>query len=87
MLLCLLILNLISFSLMYIDKQRAIKGEWRISEKALFTSAICLGAYGSWIGMNYFHHKTKHLKFRVFIPLLVIIESLILFQMYSEGWF
>ena len=72
---------------MYIDKKKAIKREWRISEKALFISAICFGAYGAWIGMNCFHHKTKHLKFRVFIPLLIMIESLILFQMYSEGWF
>lgn len=87
MLIILIFINLISFSLMYVDKQKAIKGEWRISEKTLFISAICLGAYGSWLGMNCFHHKTKHMSFRVFIPLLVMVESIILFWMYGKGIF
>ncbi|EFF62920.1 DUF1294 domain-containing protein [Turicibacter sanguinis] len=87
MLILLIILNLISFTLMYVDKQKAIKGEWRISEKTLFLSAACFGAYGMWLGMNQFHHKTKHVNFRVFIPLLMIIESVILFVVYTKGWF
>lgn len=72
---------------MYLDKERAKKGQWRISEKTLFTCASCFGAYGIWLGMNQFRHKTKHTSFRIFIPMLIIIESILLFGMYTQGIF
>lgn len=54
-----LLINLISFILYGIDKQKAQKQQWRIPEKTLLTSALLGGAMGSLCGMELFHHKTK----------------------------
>lgn len=74
----LVIINIISFSLMGIDKHRARKDEWRISEAALFTSALLFGGLGSTIGMWHFRHKTRHWYFVVGMPLILIIEAAII---------
>ncbi|TFE01158.1 DUF1294 domain-containing protein [Jeotgalibacillus salarius] len=60
---------------MKIDKKRARNDEYRISEKTLWVIALLGGALGSWAGMNVFRHKTKHLTFRVGMPVLVILHS------------
>ena len=70
----LLVINFISFFMMYIDKRKAIKGTYRISEKALFISALLLGGIGSYIGMYKFRHKTKHTLFTVGIPVVIVIN-------------
>lgn len=70
----LIIINIISFSLMGIDKKRAIRHEWRISESALFISALLFGGLGATIGMWHFRHKTKHWYFVVGMPLILIAE-------------
>lgn len=77
----LFIINLLGFILMYIDKKRAVKHKWRISENALITVAIVGGSIGSLLGMYCFRHKTKHLKFTFGIPAILIIE-IILFLLY-----
>ena len=74
----LIIINIISFALMGIDKKRARNKEWRISEAALFTTAILFGSLGSNIGMRYFRHKTKHWYFVIFMPLIMIVQIVIL---------
>ena len=53
------VMNILGFASMGIDKWKAIKDKWRISEKALLTSAFILGAPGSILGSLYFHHKTS----------------------------
>ena len=70
----LVMLNIISFVLMALDKKRAKKDRWRISEKALFISAALFGALGAMMGMYILHHKTRKWYFRVFIPLLFVIQ-------------
>ena len=77
----LVIINLISFFAMKIDKNLSIKHKSRISEKTLFTFACIFGAMGIYAGMYAFRHKTKHLKFTVLIPVLIIlnVSSLIYF--------
>ena len=69
--------------LMYIDKQRAIKKEWRISEKSLFTLAIAGGAIGGVLGMYLCRHKTKHNNFAFGFPLLAAVHVFLLVQLYS----
>lgn len=71
-------MNLMSFALMGIDKRRARRGAWRISEKTLFLAAACFGGLGGVLGMHVFHHKTKHWYFRVFFPLFLILQIVIL---------
>lgn len=69
----LLIINLIAFILYGVDKKRAIRNEFRIRERVLLWMARLGGGIGSWIGLKLFHHKTKHTKFRVVVPLWMII--------------
>ena len=69
----LLIINLIAFVLYGIDKKRALRNEYRISEKVLLWIARLGGAIGSWLGIKLFRHKTKHTKFRIIVPLWMII--------------
>lgn len=69
-----LVLNCIAFLLMKVDKRRAIKNKWRISESTLWTISIVGGALGSWAGMNTFRHKTKHKTFQFGLPLLTLVQ-------------
>ena len=70
----LIIINIISFALMGIDKEKARKKEWRISEAALFASAILFGALGSTIGMHLFRHKTHHWYFVLGMPFILVVQ-------------
>lgn len=76
----LLFVNLAAFGVMGLDKGRARKGSWRISEKALFLPAVLGGALGGVIGMRTFHHKTRHWYFRFGFP------ALLLLQLGLAGW-
>lgn len=69
----LLIINIISFLMYGIDKICAINKKRRISETTLILSALLGGPLGALIGMYFFHHKTKKIKFKIIIPLLLII--------------
>ncbi len=66
--------SLISFGLMGVDKRRARRGDWRISEKTLFLPAVLGGALGGVLGMRVFRHKTKHWYFKYGMPLLLILQ-------------
>lgn len=73
-----IIVNIISFSLMGIDKKRARKAEYRISEKTLWTWAIIGGGTGAFIGMRHFRHKTKHFTFKWGLPVLMVFQIVLL---------
>lgn len=72
----LLVLTLLGFASMGIDKRKARKGLWRIPEKTLFLIAVLGGSIGSIAGMQIFRHKTKHTSFVVGMPLILIIQLL-----------
>ncbi|MDO4483464.1 MAG: DUF1294 domain-containing protein [Clostridia bacterium] len=72
------VINLIAFALMGIDKRRARKGAWRIPEKMLFLPTILFGGLGGTLGMFFFRHKTKHWYFRIFFPVLLVIQLFVL---------
>ena len=81
----LLLLNLISFFLMWHDKQCAKKNQRRVSEKTLFLSAALFGAFGGTLGMFVFRHKTKRWYFRVFFPLMMVLQAAVLGYLWSRG--
>lgn len=68
-----LTLNIYGYMLMYLDKQKAKRHEWRISEKHLWIVGIVGGAFGLYIGMKRFRHKTKHKQFVILLPLLSLL--------------
>ena len=73
-----IIINLVGFFSMFIDKRRAQKNQWRIPEKTLFLFAILGGSIGSNIGMRLFRHKTKHWYFVFGMPAILIIQLVII---------
>lgn len=70
----LLIVNVIGFILMFVDKKRAQNNQWRIKEATLFLTAAIGGSIGSMLGMKVFRHKTKHLSFLIGMPAIFIIQ-------------
>ena len=70
----LLAINIASFFLYGIDKYKAKKGKWRISEATLLTMAAIGGSIGALAGMRLWHHKTMHKKFKYGIPLIIIMQ-------------
>jgi uncharacterized membrane protein YsdA (DUF1294 family) len=77
--LCLLaVTNLISFLLMRHDKRCAQRGLQRVPETKLFLAAACFGGLGGVLGMHIMRHKTKHWYFRVFFPLILAVQVVLL---------
>ena len=74
----LLIINALGLLFMLIDKQKAKRNAWRIPEATLLTVAALGGSIGCIAGMYLFRHKTKHLKFTVGLPLLLILNFVVL---------
>ena len=70
-----LLMSIIGFSLMGIDKSCARGNRRRIPEKTLFLCASALGSLGIFIGMHVFRHKTKHASFFIGIPLILLIQT------------
>ena len=84
--------NILAFLVYGIDKWRAKKGKWRISEATLLLLAIIGGSIGAWLGMKVWHHKTMHKKFKYEVPAILIIQIILitysflfLFQL-TSGW-
>jgi len=69
-----LVVNIVGFVMMGIDKRKAIKGEWRIPEASLFLAAIIGGSMGCILGMELFRHKTKHWYFKYGMPAILILQ-------------
>lgn len=70
----LIIINIIGFLIMYIDKQKAKKGKWRIPEKTIFIITVLGGGIGTISGMYAFRHKTQKLHFTIGLPTITILE-------------
>lgn len=70
----LLAVNIATFLLYGIDKYKAKKSKWRISEVTLLTMAAIGGSIGAWVAMRLWHHKTMHKKFKYGIPVIIIMQ-------------
>jgi len=76
-LLYLLVINILGFFAMGIDKYKAKIGSWRIPENTLFGFCFLGGGIGTIAGIYTFRHKTKKKKFTIGMPLILILEILI----------
>lgn len=74
----LIIMNIVGFAVMGIDKKRAVRGAWRISEASLFLTALVGGSLGCILGMKRFRHKTKHWYFKYGMPAILVLQLLLL---------
>ena len=68
------IVNLAALAMYGIDKQNAIADKRRIPEKTLLLAALIGGSFGAFVGMQVFHHKTKHWKFILGVPACMILH-------------
>ena len=71
-------INIVAFLIYGIDKWKAKRSKWRISEITLLMLAVIGGSIGAWLGMKIWHHKTLHKKFRFGVPLILISQILLL---------
>lgn len=74
----LIVLNIIGFVIMGVDKKRSLRGAFRISEASLFLTALLGGSLGCILGMNCFRHKTKHWYFKYGMPAIFMLQVMIL---------
>lgn len=68
------LVNLVAFAAFGIDKHKAKKGRWRIPEATLMTLAIIGGSIGALAGMYLFRHKTRHHKFTIGVPAILLLQ-------------
>ena len=69
-----IIINVIGFLAMAIDKWKAKNNAWRIPENTLFAITALGGGIGTIAGMYTFRHTTKKPKFTVGLPAILILE-------------
>lgn len=69
---------------MKIDKSKAMKQSFRISEKTIFVIALLLGAIGVYFGMYKYRHKTKHMSFTIGIPICILINIFSVYYIISK---
>ena len=70
----LIAINVVTFFMYGIDKWKAKRSKWRISEATLLGMAVIGGSIGAWLGMRVWHHKTMHKKFQFGIPLIIVAQ-------------
>lgn len=78
-------INLFAYILYGIDKYKSKKSKWRIPEKTLITTALLGGSIGALLAMKMFRHKTKHKKFTIGVP-LILIAQIVLFYMLIKNY-
>lgn len=71
-------INIFTFLSFGVDKSKAKRNSYRISEKCLITLCICGGSVGGIIGMQIFHHKTKHKIFKFGIPSVIVLQYILI---------
>ena len=79
MVIYLIVMNAAAFLVMLADKNRAKKKLWRVPEAVLFILALLGGSLGIWAGMYLCRHKTRHGKFVLGIPLILIMQIVLLY--------
>lgn len=79
----LLLLNIFTCTLFYIDKRKAKTNGRRIPEKTLLFFTFALGGIGAWVGMKQFRHKTKHLSFKIAAPIAGMITLSVIYWVFN----
>ncbi len=83
----LIAINVVTFFAYCIDKWKAKRSKWRISEATLLGMAVIGGSIGAWLGMRVWHHKTMHKKFQFGIPLIIVVQIALVIWIISKSYF
>ena len=75
----LIVINMLTFCVYGIDKRKAIRKQWRVPERTLLFLAVIGGSIGALAGMQVFRHKTQHLKFKLGVPGILVVQVIILY--------
>ena len=81
----LIAVNIATFLLYGIDKYKAKRSKWRISEATLLTMAAIGGSIGAWAGMQLWHHKTMHKKFKYGLPVIIILQIALVVYLHTNN--
>lgn len=81
------VINVITFFVYGIDKFKAKRAKWRIPEASLLLLAFIGGSIGAWLGMNVWHHKTLHKKFKYGIPFILLVHIAVAVFLYWKVCF
>lgn len=74
----LILINLITFIIFWIDKIKAKTGRWRYKIITLLGFCFIGGSIGGLLSMYVFHHKTKVNYFTLGIPIMIIMQILLI---------
>jgi uncharacterized membrane protein YsdA (DUF1294 family) len=77
-------INVLTFLVYGIDKWKAKKGKWRVSEATLLLLTVIGGSIGALLGMKIWHHKTMHKKFRYGVPLILLTQIVLVYLFLSN---
>lgn len=82
----LVVINVLTFVLFGQDKRKARRGAWRIPEATLLSCAAVGGSLGALAGMRVFRHKTRHKKFTIGVPILLVLHIALAIWGRVQGW-
>ena len=77
------VMSLAAFVMYASDKGRAKRGAWRIRERTLIFAALFFGAPGAAFAMGIFRHKTRHIKFRILVPVFCVLQGIIVLKVWG----
>ena len=80
-----ILINVSAFAAMAYDKRCAVRQKWRVPERTLLLLAGLGGAPGSFLSMRLAHHKTRHKKFTILVPLFLLLHVALLIYLFAGG--
>ena len=75
-----IVINIIAFAAYFIDKRKAVKHSYRISEATLLGLCLMGGGLGALMGMQVFRHKTKKLAFQILVPASILLHLYLIYK-------
>lgn len=75
----LIAINIITYIIYAYDKHQAKKHKWRVRESTLLLLSLAMGSIGALIAMYTLRHKTKHKKFTIGVPLILILNIITIY--------
>ena len=81
----LIVMNFVDFVLMWRDKRKAQRGQWRIPEKVLLGAGLLGGCFGGFAAMHLFRHKTRHLLFSMGFPVMMLVHTFLFIRFWETG--